>query len=104
MLFRSHVDKDIKMQGWERKSILRNTIGKQLPDSIMNAPKKGFGIPLREWFKGGAFDEYLNQNLKTLNTILDANTISSIVNDNNTGKKDNGNFIWTMMMLNNNIK
>jgi asparagine synthase (glutamine-hydrolysing) len=99
-----HVDKEVKMQGWERKSVLRNTIGKQLPESIMNAPKKGFGIPLREWFKGGAFDEYLNQNLNTLNEFLDNKTISSIVNDNNTGKKDNGNFIWTMMMLNNNIK
>jgi asparagine synthase (glutamine-hydrolysing) len=99
-----HVDKDIKMQGWERKSVLRNTIGKQLPESIMNAPKKGFGIPLREWFKGRAFDEYLNQNLKTLNELLDYKTIASIVNDNNSGKKDNGNFIWTMMMLNNNIK
>lgn len=98
--FMVHVDKNVKMQGWERKSVLRNSIGKMLPESILNAPKKGFGVPLREWFKDGAYNSFLVNNLKNVTEIMDAKIINNIVNQNNTGQKDNGNFIWGMMMLN----
>ncbi len=98
--FMFKVDKNIKMEGWQRKSILRNTIGKKLPNSVLKAPKKGFGIPLREWFKDNSFDGYVNNNLGSLTRILDKKILEEIVFKNKTGEKDNGNFIWTMMMLN----
>jgi len=94
------VDKNVKMQGWERKSVLRKTIGKTLPDSLLKAPKKGFGIPLREWFKKDSFGNKINTNLNEIKTILDKNTVDIIVNENNKGLKDHGNFIWSMPMLN----
>jgi asparagine synthase (glutamine-hydrolysing) len=93
-----NVDKSIKLQGWERKSILRNTIGKQLPKSILNAPKKGFSIPLREWFKDKKIIEKTLK-LNTLKSILDKNSINKIINNNLNGKDDNGNFIWTLLSL-----
>jgi asparagine synthase (glutamine-hydrolysing) len=101
--FMTKVHKDIKMQGWERKSVLRNTIGRDLPNMILKAPKKGFGIPLREWFKQKEFNVYLNSNLRSLENALDTNTIHKIISDNNSGKTDNGNFIWTLLMLNNKL-
>lgn len=98
--FMVKVDKEVKMQGWERKSILRKTIGKQLPQSILSAPKKGFGIPLREWFKDKSFENTINENLNNLDNILNGSKIDKLVLENNSGHKDNGNFIWTLMMLN----
>jgi asparagine synthase (glutamine-hydrolysing) len=94
------VHKDVKMQGWELKSVLRKSIGKNLPASILNAPKRGFGIPLREWFKDKEFGSVLDENLKEVNKILDQAVIAKIVAENNTGKKDNGNFIWALLQLN----
>ena len=98
--FMVHVDKDIKMQGWERKSVLRNTIGKKLPQSLLSASKKGFGIPLREWFKEDFFKDTINNNLSSLNEILNSSVLIKLVQENKFGQKDNGNFIWTLMMLN----
>lgn len=98
--FMVHVDKDIKMQGWERKSILRNTIGKKMPPKILSAPKKGFGIPLREWFKDESLRSTISNNLSNLNRIMNSNGLNKLVEDNRLGLKDNGNFIWTLMMLN----
>lgn len=98
--FMVQVDKDVKMQGWERKSVLRNTIGKKLPDEILNAPKKGFGIPIRDWFKERSFETELNSNLKKADDLLDKSIIEKIISDNNNKVKDNGDFIWTMMMFN----
>ena len=98
--FMVHVDKDIKMQGWERKSILRNTVGKKLPQNILSAPKKGFGIPLREWFKENSFNNTIKNNLYNLDGILNSTVIDKLIEENKLGRRDNGNFIWTLMILN----
>ncbi len=94
------VDKNLKMQGWERKSILRNTLGKQLPDTVLNASKKGFAIPIRDWFKESTFENQLNNNLNLVSELLDEGTIKKIVAENRIGTRDNGDFIWTLMLLN----
>lgn len=96
--FMIEVHKDLKMRGYERKSILRRTIGTRLPDAIMRAPKKGFGVPLREWFKGASFDNAL-ESLSTKEFGLKASVIQDIVEENRAGKKDHGNFIWMLFLL-----
>lgn len=96
--FMTQVDKNVKMQGWERKSILKKTIGKRLPESILSAPKKGFRIPLTEWFKDTGFSDIQAELYKT-NWPLNNNVIKNIVHENNNGNKDNGTFIWSLIFL-----
>jgi asparagine synthase (glutamine-hydrolysing) len=77
---------------------LRNTIGLSLPKEILRAPKQGFGIPLREWFKEESFSERLN----TMNLsmpYLNKETISEILRLNSQGKKDFGDFIWMLFIV-----
>jgi len=102
--FMVKVDKNVKLQGFEKKSVLRKTVGKKLPKSILNAPKKGFGIPLRDWFKDETFNKRILNNLGNINNLFDGRIISSIIKENRDGVKDNGNFIWTLMMLNKALK
>jgi len=97
--FMVKVDKGVKMQGWERKSILRKTIGKQLPVELMNAPKKGFGAPLREWFKNDSSSDFFK--FEKIKHLLDNETLEFILDENNSGQRDGGNFIWTLIMLDN---
>ncbi len=97
--FMATVHKDVKLQGWELKSVLRNSVGKRLPDSVLNAPKRGFAIPLREWFKAEGFNDILDKSLLKVNRILNPIIISKIIEENKNGKKDNGNFIWTLLQL-----
>ena len=100
--FMIKVDKKIKMQGWERKSVLRKTIGNQLPLELLTTPKRGFGVPLREWFKD---DNGMNGlKLDSFNAIINTDIISLIIKENAHGNRDNGNFIWTLMMLNSFLK
>ena len=60
------VDKNVKMKNMERKSVLRSTIGKELPPSILKASKKGFEIPLTVWFKSPKFQPKHQEMKKTL--------------------------------------
>jgi asparagine synthase (glutamine-hydrolysing) len=96
--FMCRVDKKVKMQGWERKSVLRKTVGRQLPPSILKTPKKGFGVPLREWFKDNSFNTRLNM-LKSKGLPLESKMVEKIIANNKAGISDNGNFIWNLFVL-----
>lgn len=96
--YMAKVDRDVKMQGYERKSVLRNTIGKRLPPSLLKAPKRGFSIPLREWFKDKAFESKL-QALSCSELGLDQKTVRRIIEDNRSSKHDYGNLIWMLFVL-----
>lgn len=98
--FMAKVHRDVKMEGYERKSVLRNTIGKRLPPALLRAPKRGFSIPLREWFKDKAFEPRL-RSLYGSDFGLDPKAIRKITEDNNSGKADHGNLIWMLFVLKN---
>jgi asparagine synthase (glutamine-hydrolysing) len=95
--FMARVDKNVKHQGWERKSVLRNTIGKELPANIRRASKKGFRVPVREWFKDHTNLQKLQ--LKKVYSILDQHTLDHIFSENSRGVVDYGDFIWLLIML-----
>lgn len=96
--FMTGVHKNIKMKGYERKTVLRNTIGKQLPLSLLHAPKKGFAVPLREWFKDGSFENRLDSILNGFDQRQRA-VLQEVIRDNRIGARDYGNFIWMLFAL-----
>jgi asparagine synthase (glutamine-hydrolysing) len=96
--FMVNVSKEVKMQGYERKSVLRNTVGKKLPASVLRGPKRGFAVPLREWFKDRNFNMQLSA-LYSEDFGLNKEVIKKIVQDNKMGKTDLGNFIWMLFVL-----
>ena len=93
------IDKNIKMKDLERKTVLKNTIGRKLPKQLLKAPKKGFTVLLYEWFADNKFQEQLNRLLK-MNYNFDKTIISDIITENNRGIKDNGNILWMFFVLN----
>jgi asparagine synthase (glutamine-hydrolysing) len=95
--FMVKVDKNVKLQGWERKSVLRTSIGKQLPRQLLKVPKRGFGVPLREWFKKDYNSSKFE--LENIKSVCDSITIKQIIDDNTKGVRDNGNFLWTLILL-----
>lgn len=96
--FMMQVSRNVKMQDYERKSVLRNSIGKKLPASLLHAPKKGFTVPMREWFRDKAFDAKLKTLYET-DFGLNPKIIKQIIEDNKSGKTDLGNFIWMLFVL-----
>jgi len=92
------VDRNVKMRGYERKSVLRGTVGKRLPGEILKAPKKGFAIPLREWFKGDSFNDRLS-GIDAGRAGINARVADRIIQDNRAGRNDYGTFIWMLVLL-----
>lgn len=94
-----NVHKDIKMKNYERKTVLRNSIGLKLPKQLLTASKKGFSVPLLDWFKEYSFTERLNE-LKESIPFLDEEIITRISKTNKKENKELGNFIWMLFILN----
>jgi asparagine synthase (glutamine-hydrolysing) len=92
------VHKNVKMPSLRRKDLLRRTIGRRLPQSLLKAPKMPFSVPLREWFKQADFNARLRA-LERQDFGLNGAVIRDIVDANRTGQKDYGDFIWRLFVL-----
>ena len=92
--------KDVKLPGYKRKNLLKQTFGSKLPPALVKAPKKPFSVPLREWFKQHDFADKLHD-LETKDFGLDGKVISQIVSANKNSQRDYGDFIWRLFVLKN---
>lgn len=92
------VHKSVKMPGLRRKHLLKHTVGRQLPSSLLKAPKRGFWVPMREWFKQDDFNDRLNA-LERSDFGLNSSVISNIVKSHRRGENDYGNILWRLFML-----
>ncbi|NOU13661.1 MAG: asparagine synthase (glutamine-hydrolyzing) [Methylococcaceae bacterium] len=92
------VSKDIKMPGFERKHLLRNTVGKILPKELLTAPKRGFIPPLRSWINKESISQFADKdNFGKFN--LNREALSTFAQLNGEGKRDFGNFLWMVLLL-----
>jgi asparagine synthase (glutamine-hydrolysing) len=51
------IPEKIKTRSGRLKHILKHAIQGLLPDDILNRPKQGFGVPIREWYLGKLGEE-----------------------------------------------
>jgi asparagine synthase (glutamine-hydrolysing) len=94
----SRVDKSVKLDGLTRKAILRKTVGRKLPESLLSAGKRGFVTPLRSWFRQGDFAETLiKQSAST--TGLVPHVVAELLAEQRDGRRDHGNLLWMLMVL-----
>jgi asparagine synthase (glutamine-hydrolysing) len=97
------VDKKVKMPSVKSvKSVLKKSMYGKLPSEIIERKKKGFDVPLREWFKDDSFDKKLDQDFGQFG--LNGNMIKQIIAENKAGKADHGTLIWRLMVYTNWMK
>src|SRR5438552_2912843 len=51
---------DLKLRGLRSKYLLKRAMRGILPGRILSRPKKGFGIPVAEWFRGPLREQMLS--------------------------------------------
>lgn len=93
---------NLKLKNNNKKYILKRSMSKYLPESILSHPKQGFGVPLSLWFKDD-LREYLNDTLLNRNPLLsaylDKDYVRKIVENNRKGKRDFSAKIWSLVFF-----
>lgn len=92
------VHKDVKLDGLTRKAVLRRTVGRELPPAVLAGTKRGFVVPLRNWFRNGDFAE--DRVRDTTSSLGLAEGITrTILAEHRSGQRDYGNLLWVLMVL-----
>ena len=94
----SVVHKDVKLPGLTRKAVLRNTVGRRLPEALLAAGKRGFVTPLRSWFRQGDFADSIVKHSVAM-TGLSGPVVDQILAEQRAGQRDHGNLLWMLMVL-----
>jgi len=98
--FVSRMPVDLKLCGFETKSILRRVIRKYLPPQTMRKKKQGFGVPLREWLRNGLNEmvgDYLAGSRPSLPDEFDRAAVRDVLREHRSGAADHSPLIWLLL-------
>lgn len=91
----------LKLRGRTTKYILKQAARGLLPDAIIDRPKHGFGVPLGAWLKRDQTlvrDILLDRRTRERG-LLDAATVTALLDDHAAGRRDHGQRIWALLTL-----
>jgi asparagine synthase (glutamine-hydrolysing) len=92
----------IRMPGLERKSLLRAAMRGVLPDEVVDARKRGFGVPLGSWWRGPlrsyATDVLLSAAARTRGYFRPG-AVEQLIRHHVEGDADHAYRIWGLLFL-----
>jgi len=90
---------DMKLHGMKSKYLFKRALHGMLPEKILNRPKKGFGIPVAEWFRGPLKDQMLSvlsPERMVRQGFFDPAAVKRLIEDHLEGQRDNRKQLWTL--------
>ncbi|NKB75741.1 MAG: asparagine synthase (glutamine-hydrolyzing) [Gammaproteobacteria bacterium] len=84
------------------KVALRTILYQLVPKSLIERPKKGFAIPLRNWLRGPLrqwAEGHINPSRIKHDGFLDSDRVMSVWNDFQNGKPGAEHFLWNVLMF-----
>ena len=94
--------RSLKVQGVTGKHILKRALEEILPHDLLYERKRGFGAPVREWFReglGGWFDEHLMNSTMRKRDLLDYEFVGRMLSEHRSGRRDWGFHLWALLNL-----
>lgn len=96
--FASRLPMDFFVNGTVTKRILRDTLYRQVPQSLVDRPKAGFSVPVANWLRNDlhGWAQDLLQTRKSTE-VLDLDRCRALFNEHCVGGKDHSAVIWTVL-------
>jgi asparagine synthase (glutamine-hydrolysing) len=94
--------RSLKVQGVTGKHILKRALEEILPHDLLYERKRGFGAPVREWFReglGGWFDQHLMNSTMRRRDLLDYEFVGRMLDEHRNRTKDWGFHLWALLNL-----
>ena len=94
--------RSLKVQGASGKHILKQALEEILPHDLLYERKRGFGAPVREWFReglGGWFDDHLMNSTMRRRELLDYDFVARMLDEHRKRTKDWGFHLWALLNL-----
>lgn len=98
--FTTSLDDTYKWRSSQRKWLLRQIIYKYMPAELVERPKMGFSVPLKDWLRKELYswaNSLLSRDI-LIETGLNSEVVNKYWKEHLTGNKDHANSIWTLLM------
>jgi asparagine synthase (glutamine-hydrolysing) len=91
---------DLKIKGSSGKHILKQALEKVLPADLLYRPKRGFGAPIREWFRGASGEMLsgliMNSSIRR-RELFDYAFIARLLDEHRRGTRDWSFHLWALL-------
>ena len=91
-----------KVRGWQKKHVLRSALRGTVPDSILDRPKAGFGVPVSGWLRTSLLD-YMKAVLFDRETrnldLFDQRALELCIREHVDRRRDNGPLLYKALNL-----
>jgi asparagine synthase (glutamine-hydrolysing) len=94
--------RSLKVEGKSGKHILKRALEEILPRDLLYSPKRGFGAPIREWFRNGLgeiFDAHLMNSPMRKRDFFDYKFIARLMDEHKRGAHDWSFHLWALLNL-----
>jgi asparagine synthase (glutamine-hydrolysing) len=91
-----------KIDGHNKKKILKETFADLLPKETMSFSKKGFGIPIRIWFQKELKEELLSllsEDFLICQNIFNISYVNKIVEEHMSNKENHSSKLWQLFVF-----
>jgi asparagine synthase (glutamine-hydrolysing) len=100
--FAARLPAEYKLRGRTSKYVLKLALRDHLPDSILNRPKQGFGVPVARWFRHDlrqiAYDILLDPTTLARG-IFNGRAVQTMLDEHVSGQINHWQRIWALLML-----
>lgn len=89
-----------KVRGLQKKWLLRRALRGIVPDSVLDAPKRGFGVPYGAWLRGPLRDlleEVLLSGKAQRDGLVDADACRRAIDEHVAGRQNHGFLLYKML-------
>jgi asparagine synthase (glutamine-hydrolysing) len=92
-----------KVDDKQGKLMLRDLVAADLPPEVLRAPKRGFSVPLGQWWRKGARQQ-IREGLLPLHPVLrpflNENIAADLLEEHQAGRANHAQRLWNLWVLN----
>ena len=89
----------LKLHNGQGKYIFKRSMERVLPQTILTRAKKGFSVPLAEWFRRELKDFAYDGLIRHDDDLLDRKFLTGCWNQHQRGQRDWSALLWSVLML-----
>ncbi len=92
----------MKVRNGESKWLLKRVLHRHVPQSLMERPKMGFGVPVNEWVRGPMrawAEDLLSESRLRADGMLNPRLVRELWSRHVAGLSDEGDSLWQVLMF-----
>jgi len=93
---------DLKLDGFSGKHVLKTALRRHVPDTILDAKKRGFVAPIGSWMTGrfaGEMERLAERSVLLEAGLVDRAALRGMWHDLREGRADTSRALWSVLML-----